>query len=265
MTNADLTQLAKGLGFAEVFFLPLPDYCPHDDEPHIIWNAEAFPWARTAALLVRAYRPYPPDERIPAYYINSNLSYHASVALAKRLEAEGIQCLRCEVPVKQLAVRYGVGVPLKSSLIAVPPYGTRIAVQCMLLGEPFAAEEYSVERDGLCETCRACENACPAHAIGPDGYDVKKCMRYYMDGADYPDWVYDIQRTHLGCEVCQQVCPRNAHIGFDEPSPEAREAFGLQKLLDGDTKAARLLVGKNLTGRGKLTKEAEHFKLKTDN
>lgn len=259
MTNAKLKKTAYEMGFAGAFFLPPPDYAPHDDEPHIVWNAEAYPWAKAALVLVWAYKPYPAGERIPSYYINSNLSYHASVALAKKLEAEGIACVRREIPIKQMAVRYGVGVSLKSSLIAIRPFGTRMAFQSMLLGDPFYPEEYHAEEDDLCRTCRACENACPAHAISAEGYDVKKCMRYYMDGADYPDWVYDVQTTHLGCEVCQQVCPRNAHLGFGEPTPEMREAFDLERLAAGDAKAARLLVGKNMTGRGKLTKEAERF------
>ncbi len=88
---------------------------------------------------------------------------------------------------------------------------------------------------------------------------VTECMRYYMDCADYPDWVYERQTTHIGCEVCQQVCPYNAGLGFEEPTEDIRSAFELGRLADGDTKAARLLVGKNMTGRGKLQKEALNF------
>ncbi|MBO4384934.1 MAG: 4Fe-4S binding protein [Clostridia bacterium] len=259
MDNDSIKTIAYEAGFAAAYFLPLPDYPAHDDEPHIVWSAEGYPWARASLLLVWAYRPYKKGERIPAYYINSNLSYHASVALKKRLEAEGINALRCEIPIKQMAVRYGIARSLKSSLIEIPPFGTRTVIQTMLLGEPFTPEEYSITDDGLCSSCRACENACPARAISACGYDVKKCMRFYMDGADYPEWVYGIQRTHLGCEVCQEVCPRNAALGFDEPSPEVREAFDLGRLAGGDTSAARKLVGKNITGNGKLQKEAQHF------
>ena len=259
MDNAELKKLAYSHGFAEAYVLPLPDYAPHDDEPSIAWNAEAFPWARASVLLVWAYVPYSPEELIPAYYINSNLSYHASVRLAKALEEEGISCIRCEIPIKQMAVRYGVGIPLKSSLISIPPYGTRMAFQSLLVGEPFKPEEYSVGKDDFCSRCHVCENACPARAITENGYEVKKCMRFYMDGADYPDWVSEMQRKHLGCEVCQEVCPRNARIGFCEPTDDIRAAFDLERLASGDTMAARLLVGKNITGHGKLKKEAERF------
>ncbi|MCR5808324.1 MAG: hypothetical protein K6G56_02040 [Clostridiales bacterium] len=259
MTNDELKKAAYDLGFARAYILPPPDFKPLESRERIVWNTDDFPMARASLLLVRAYTPFAEDERIPAYYVNSNLSYHASVALAKKLEAEGLFCLRCELPIKQLAVKYGIGVQVKSSLVAIPPFGTRMAFQSMLLGEPFTPEEYPKVCDSLCASCKKCEQACPAHAISEKGLDVTKCMRYYMDGADYPEWVYGIQKTHMGCEICQAVCPRNAAVGFAEPSEELVRAFDINALAEGNTKPARLLVGKNFTGRGKLQKEALKF------
>ncbi|MBR3381575.1 MAG: 4Fe-4S dicluster domain-containing protein [Clostridia bacterium] len=266
MTNGELRSLAYGYGFARAYFLPLPDFVRHDDEPSIVWEASEYPWAEVSLLLVSAYRPYPEGCRIPAYYIASNASYHASVALCRELETRGVECARRELPIKQLVLKYGVGSPCRNSLVSLPGLGTRVVFQSLLLGSsrehPFAAESYEAVNEP-CGACRACAAACPAGAIGEDGLDVKKCMRYYMDGADYPDWVYGVQRTHMGCEVCQAVCPRNAGIGFEEPPEDIRLAFDLNGLAEGNTKQARLLVGKNFTGRGKLTKEAVNF-LKRD-
>lgn len=263
MDNTELKRIAKDLGFSEVFLLPAPDFPPIAGEPSIVTDTAEYPWARVSCLLLWAYRPYPVDQRIPAYYIESNRSYHASVALARRLDAEGVRCARVELPIKQLAVRYGAASPLRSSLISVPGYGTRTVFQSLLLGSdaenPIFAEEYSVQEPDLCASCRLCAAACPCGAIDEEGYHVERCMRYYMDGADYPEWVYPLQRMHLGCEVCQQVCPRNAGIPTVEPPDEVKEAFRLDRLAAGDAKPARLLVGKNITGRGKLQKEALRF------
>ncbi|MBQ3849263.1 MAG: hypothetical protein II747_02295, partial [Clostridia bacterium] len=61
----------------------------------------------------------------------------------------------------------------------------------------------------------------------------------------------------------QQVCPRNAGVKAVMPPEDVSRAFDLETLSKGLTKPARLLVGKNFTGNGKLAKEAEHF-LKRD-
>ena len=266
MDNSGHLIAAKELGFTKAYFVAPPRYGAETAEKslddHIIFDASALPYD-VACILVWAYLPYPAGERIPPYYINSNLSYHAAVALAKRLEAEGVSCRRAELPVKSLLFDNNIAIPLKSSLAAIPPYGTRFAAQCILLAsdekDSFKTEEYSVSSPGLCRTCTRCENACPAHAIHDGIMHVKECMRFYMDDADYPDWVYEKQTTHIGCEVCQQVCPYNAKLPVTEPTMEQKEAFDLARLAEGDTKAARLLVGKNMTGRGKLQKEAINF------
>ena len=266
MNNSELEIEAKKLGFARAFFVAPPRYGSEvaslTRDEHIVFNVGDASFT-AACLLVWAYKPYPAGERIPSYYINSNLSYHASVTLAKTLESMGICVKRTELPVKSLLFDNHIGIRLKSSLAAIPPYGTRFAVQGLLLASDknnrFEPEQYSVVPLNLCRTCKICENACPAHAIHPEGMRVTECMRYYMDEADYPDWVYERQTTHIGCEVCQQVCPYNARLPFAEPTGEMREAFALERLAEGDTKSARIMVGKNMTGRGKLQKEAINF------
>ena len=259
-------NMAIGLGFAAAYFVAPPRYgaelAAKTRDDHIIFDASELPYD-VACILVWAYSPYPAGERIPSYYVNSNLSYHAAVALAKRLEEAGVACRRAELPVKSMLYDNRIAIPLKSSLAAIPPFGTRIAVQSLLLASDvensFMIKEYSVEDPAYCSTCRRCEAACPARAIHDGSMHVEECMRFYMDSADYPDWVYERQSTHVGCEVCQQVCPYNARLPFASPTDEQREAFDLARLAEGDTKAARLIVGKNMTGRGKLQKEAISF------
>ena len=266
MDNRSLENIARELGFAKAYFVAPPRYgeevAAQTRDDHIIFNTDGMPYD-VACILVWAYSPYAAGERIPSYYINSNLAYHASVALAKSLAADGVSAVRAELPVKSMLFDNSIALPLKSSLAAIPPYGTRIAVQCLLLASddnnPFETESYSVASPHFCLSCKRCESACPAHAIHADGMRVTECMRFYMDEADYPDWVYEKQTTHIGCEVCQQVCPYNARLPIAAPTDEMRQAYALDRLAEGDTKAARLLVGKNMTGRGKLQKEAQNF------
>ena len=92
-------------------------------------------------------------------------------------------------------------------------------------------------------------------AISQNGLDVKRCMRYIMDSG-YTDEVRKKQETFLGCEACQNVCPKNSRLTRQKPSEAIKRAFDIKRLLDGDTKAARELVGSNITGNGRLTMEA---------
>lgn len=249
MDNAALKAMAKQFGFAECCFF---------DPPQPNMQSEA-----VIALLVFAYQPYTEHERIPAYYINSNIAYHAMRRLIDALAGLGISAQRVDLPMKGLVARGGMGERCLNSLVSIEPYGTRTVLQCLLINGDFCAEyQYDEKRDTIsqyCLHCRACIKACPCGAIGEHGLDVQKCMRWHMEASAYPEWVYDIQTTHIGCEVCQYACPRNALLKRTAPTDEIRSAFDLLRLASGDTAEARKLVGRNITGGGKLTLEAKHF------
>ena len=77
-----------------------------------------------------------------------------------------------------------------------------------------------------------------------------------------------MQKTFIGCEICQYACPRNAKIApADTESFRAangdeinlNDVFNLKRLITGDAAQARSLVGRNFTGNGKLTAEAIAF------
>ncbi len=260
MDNFSLKAMARRHGFAEAYVVPLPEY--PDGGRGLCYNARtACPWAGAAALLVYPYSPYAEGERIPSYYINSNRAYHAAKALVQELTSLGVHAERRELPVKPLIAGNGIGVMCKNSLAAIPGFGTRFAAQTLILETTpehyFVPEVRPIMHDDICAECRICEAACPCHAIDSHGLTVEKCMRFYMDGPVYPDWVYAVQTTHMGCEICQQSCPRNAHIPVSEPDEDIRRAFDLDRLLSGDAADARRLVGRNFTGNSKLQIEAK--------
>ena len=93
-------------------------------------------------------------------------------------------------------------------------------------------------------------------------------MRLQMETAQHPDSVRAMQKTFIGCEICQYACPRNAKIPpADTESFRAangdeinlNDVFNLKRLITGDAAQARSLVGRNFTGNGKLTAEAIAF------
>ncbi|MDO4567319.1 MAG: 4Fe-4S double cluster binding domain-containing protein [Clostridia bacterium] len=227
-------------------------------EAHIVWDDGC-----AALLLVWGYVPHRLGERIPAYYLASNAMYGARKALQARLDAMGVRVSDAPERLKSLFCRHGIAEECKNGLVSVGAFGTR-AVLCALRLEHFdacevAAPAAAARGNPSCTNCGACARACPGGAISEDGVDYSKCIRARMSGAEHPIELFDVLTTHMGCEVCQAVCPLNAGVGFREPPADVRRAFELERLLAGDTRAARELVGPNKTGNGKLTSEAIAF------
>ncbi|MBQ3109202.1 MAG: 4Fe-4S dicluster domain-containing protein [Clostridia bacterium] len=267
-----LLTTAKELGFARCYALPL--------EPLSRWGEavmgegqfahardlvsdprQAYPSAKCILLLVYAYQPFQMGEKIPAYYLASQRSYLAAVEFTKCLQEEGFLAERIHVPARALALQNGIGFAGKNGLLYLDEFGSRIVLQTVVTD---ACEPQPVVRgdeDRSCDSCGACAAACPARAIdGENGLTPAKCLRAHMEKAPFPKWVEERMPGYLGCEICQSVCPKNAHLAVAEPSDEVREAFLMERLIAGDASAARRLTGKNLSGGGKLTYQANCFK-----
>ena len=265
----NLHELVKTAGFREGFLLPVPQYEAWTRRresgafaPQTGWieadAAAAYPWANALLLLIWAYAPLAPEAVLSGYYPASHQSYLAMQALRGQLAEEGVRTERAAVPVKTILVDWGLGSRLDSDLIYLPGCGTRFVVQALMASLP--AEQLTFTPKGApftaCVHCNRCRRACPGGAIGPNGYDWRKCLRAYEEGPNMPEWVMEKLTCLLGCEVCQNVCPLN-HFMTPRPMTTAEEAaFDLEKLLSGDLKRALELIGKNMRKGGKLTAQA---------
>ena len=225
--------------------------------PHDI--AAAYPGASAAALFIWAYAPYENGGHISAYYPASNACYHAAKAAEAELNAAGIAAQRAFIPARALCIANGLGRQGKNGLLSIAPYGTRIALETMIIYSPAEPDVFLPSDADVCpEGCTACMAACPMGAITKDGLNVKRCMRYIMN-AGYTDEIRQKQQTFLGCEICQAVCPKNAGLKKHPVPADMAAAFELGRLIAGDAKAARIIAGKNITGNGRLTTEAIAF------
>lgn len=259
MTHGEFLALIGEYGFERAYFLP-PDKYEIVPNPHRLVEdvSASFPFARCVAALVYPYAPFDLRERIPAYYLASNKAYHARKALLNRLNELGIRAEKADIPIRTALSRAGIGTVLKTGFISIAPFGTRIVLESIAL-DGLDPVEYGGDGTPECTDCGACIAACPAGAIGENGVDYSVCFRSQMESAAHPDHIRDAQMTYIGCEICQYCCPMNAGLQRSEPSEAVRRAFDTGRLILGDAKDARALVGKNMSSNGKLTAEAIVF------
>lgn len=258
-----LNELATEHGFAACYVLRperfihyerrLLDGALHTGGMKLTYDlSRELPWANALVVLIRPYEPYSRDVPLSSNYPAANAAYHAVDALLPRLMEAGIRAERCHVPLRELLMRSGVGVALKNGQTAIPPYGSRFSVQALAASLPSPRYDDAPPR-GECENCGACAAACPAGAIGEDGFDYRKCLRAYMGKEPMPDWVMRGMTTMLGCELCQNACPFNAGLLTDDALPEC---FSYERLLQNDLRDALALVGFNQKSGGRLIAHA---------
>lgn len=259
MTGEQIKDISRRHGFERVFFTALRRFDLGANEYGLLEDAVSeFPWASCMGVFVYPYKPFNRNERISSYYLASNRAYHAFKALLDELAANGLRAQRAYIPVKLQLEAEGLARMGLHSLVSIEPYGTRVILLTAAL-EGVAADAVHTPAAAQCGGCGRCIEACPAGAITEKGLDPHICLRYHMDSAKHPDYVRDLQRNYMGCELCQFACPLNAALEQAEPDEETREAFDMLRLIKGDTARARSLAGRNLTGGGKLTAEAIAF------
>lgn len=163
------------------------------------------------------------EEKIAAYA--RTREYHKVVKdmlfrLREQLGIDGKVC--CDtVPIsdKHWAARAGLGFIGRHTLLVTPRWGTWVN-----LGEIVTTEECSEYPENpeipenpalpdFCSHCRRCVDACPNHAIAPDGppmIDVSRCTAYYTTHHSRPISPGHITAGYTqGCDLCQLACPHN--------------------------------------------------------
>jgi len=264
-----LASLAREYGFVQ---------CAFADITPVVQDAPLHPQAQSlsgdvlslmsdARCIMLCAMPYQPfgmqgiNAQIDAYYITSNRAHEAVKQLARRIEET--LCVRAlpspPVFIKPLAVRSGLGEFGKNGLVSVGEYGTRISLQAIALNIPIETDDRTEKHfSAMCTHCNRCVNACPTHALdGSGNISLSRCLRAQPEGEAFPESMREhLGASILGCDVCQRVCPRNAHVSLTSPDAALSAALDLSALLRGEYKILIPYLGKNNARRQRLTARA---------
>lgn len=115
-------------------------------------------------------------------------------------------------PIREVdaALRAGMGVLGKNSLLIHPRYGSWVFLGTMVTDMALCYEETPKK---ACIGCGACVRACPAQCIDGSGVDERRCLSAITQkkGELTPEEAALVKKGGLlwGCDICQEVCPMN--------------------------------------------------------
>lgn len=129
-----------------------------------------------------------------------------------------------DVPLKTLAARLGLVRYGRNNITYAPGIGSYFQlVGCVTdAALPVPADWMPQEPRllDLCETCGACEGACPAGAIGSDRVLLRaeRCLTLANESTgSFPAWLpSSAHHCLIGCLLCQQACPENPRLEVEE-------------------------------------------------
>lgn len=268
MNSEQLKQLAYQNGFSHAYvFYPERAERPGinrlnervSDDPK-----EIFENTKRVIVLLYPYEAYVLQEDQPlisAYYVASNSAYHAARRIEIAIKEEGYEAIsNAHIAIKPYLLKMGVGETGRNSLVSVDGLGTRFHAQIVLTDMPLDADKPRNPRfvSDLCASCSACVKACPAGAILEDGkIDIDRCLRARDDGEIVPEDMRPLYKNRiLGCDVCQDVCPRNIGQKKTEADRELKSLVTLENLLDGKVKELADKIGRNYARKERIRLKA---------
>jgi epoxyqueuosine reductase len=139
---------------------------------------------------------------------------HCYGVIANYLNRKGYSAVKREregkIALKPLAVKAGIGMYGKNSLVYAKGFGSWIYLECVITDAPLEAEDRTY-RLSDCGDCTACMEACPTNAI-KEPYKVipSLCIAQWLDGGPISrQFREEVGNRLTGCEICQEVCPKN--------------------------------------------------------
>ena len=111
---------------------------------------------------------------------------------------------------KYWAQEAGLGVIGKNTVFISDKIGSFCNIGILLTDINLAQSPKSPHKN-FCENCEKCMKSCPTKAlVSPYTLDCNKCISYQSQKKTNPN--FDCLGWELGCDICQEVCPRNGAL-----------------------------------------------------
>jgi epoxyqueuosine reductase len=151
----------------------------------------------------------------PTYYFA--IDNEVTDFLKAELAPQGYQLQKVRLPDKLLAVRSGLAQYGKNNITYVKGMGS--FQRPVVFISDYPCEEDSWSNASVlehCESCSACQKACPTNAIDSDRFQLyaERCLTFHNESSEaFPQWLSPAWHNCLvGCMICQKVCPANKEV-----------------------------------------------------
>lgn len=178
-------------------------------------------WAKSIIVCVRRYNKYriPPEASRyfgKAYLFDGRLpcseEYRGTVLFEEYLRDLGLSFFRDFTPARWAAAKAGLGQFGKNNFLYTQ-YGSWVWIDTWTVNLELKYDGPVALTQACPEDCRRCIDACPTQALcEPFAMDRGICISHlsYFSSVLPAEHLRDQMGTWLyGCDVCQDVCPRN--------------------------------------------------------
>lgn len=117
------------------------------------------------------------------------------------------------LPEREAAWAAGIGLRGEHGLVIVPPYGSWVFLGTILTDHPAPPPDRTPSSP--CIRCGKCRKICPGGALRGEIFDPERCLSHLTQKkGELPPEQEALLASHplaWGCDLCQRVCPYNAH------------------------------------------------------
>ncbi len=157
----------------------------------------------------------PRGKIIPGLKVFFSMDEYCSAVITEYLKEKGHNVVRRrlmdKLSLKALAVKAGLGMYGKNSVVHFERFGSWVQLGCVITDASLETEDRSYKLSD-CGDCTKCIEACPTQAI-EEPYKIvpSLCIAQLLDNGEFvPGNLREKVGNRLsGCEICQKVCPMN--------------------------------------------------------